>query len=132
MDNVDYLKKRLKFFLYIFAIHSSSRHEKRCQMSVRLFSLFQGSRNQQCSMSIFPIDAMSWLHPLSSRVLCLSYIATLLNFKAFKLASRLLGVTKIIYFKEMYRKTQTNLFTVGLTPAYYLVLRLFHHIGIFT
>ena len=27
------------FFIYIFAIHSSSRHEKRCQMSLRLFSL---------------------------------------------------------------------------------------------
>ena len=27
----------------IFAIHSSSRHEKRCQISVRLFSLFRGS-----------------------------------------------------------------------------------------
>ena len=39
---------REKFFFFdIFAIHSSSRHEKCCQMSVRLFSLFQGSRNQQ-------------------------------------------------------------------------------------
>ena len=36
------------FFFDIFAIHSSNRHEKHCQMSVRLFSLFQGSRNQQC------------------------------------------------------------------------------------
>ena len=35
------------FFLYIFAIHSSSRHEKLCQMSVRLFSLFRGSIYQQ-------------------------------------------------------------------------------------
>ena len=34
-------------FFFIFAIHWSSRHEKCCQMSVRLFSLFQGSRNQQ-------------------------------------------------------------------------------------
>ena len=39
-DNVDYQKKK-SFF--IFAIYSSSRHEKCCQMSVRLFSLFQGS-----------------------------------------------------------------------------------------
>ena len=31
------------FYFFIFAIHLSSRHEKRCQMSVRLFSLFQGS-----------------------------------------------------------------------------------------
>jgi hypothetical protein len=36
------------FFFYIFAIHTSSRHEKRCQMSVRLFSLFRGSIYQQC------------------------------------------------------------------------------------
>jgi hypothetical protein len=38
----------VKFFFFdIFAIHSSSRHEKCCQMSVRLFSLFQGSIYQQ-------------------------------------------------------------------------------------
>ena len=51
-DNVDYLKKPpwKFFFFYIFAIHSSSRYEKRCQMSLRLFSLFQGSRNQQCKV----------------------------------------------------------------------------------
>ena len=36
------------FFFDIFAIHSSSRHEKRCQMSLRLFSLFQGSIYKQC------------------------------------------------------------------------------------
>ena len=36
------------FFFDIFAIHSSSRHEKRCQMSLRLFSLFRGSIYQQC------------------------------------------------------------------------------------
>ena len=36
-----------KFFFDIFAIHSSSRHEKRCQVSVRLFSLFRGSIYQQ-------------------------------------------------------------------------------------
>ena len=36
------------FFFYIFAIHSSSRYEKSCQKSLRLFSLFQGSRNQLC------------------------------------------------------------------------------------
>ena len=35
------------FFFDIFAIHSSSRHEKRCQMSLRLFSLFRGSIYQQ-------------------------------------------------------------------------------------
>ena len=42
---MDYLKKPpwKKFFFDIFAIHSSSRHEKRCQISVRLFSLFPGS-----------------------------------------------------------------------------------------
>ena len=49
-DNVDYLKKPpwKKFFLYIFAIHLSSRYEKRCQMCVRLFCLFYGSKNQGC------------------------------------------------------------------------------------
>ena len=35
------------FFFDIFATHSSSRNEKRCQMSVRLFSLFPGSIYQQ-------------------------------------------------------------------------------------
>ena len=34
-------------YIYIFAIHSSSKHEKYCQMFVRLFCLFQCSRNQQ-------------------------------------------------------------------------------------
>ena len=34
----------------IFAINWSSRHEKRCQMSIRLFSLFRGSIYQQCLM----------------------------------------------------------------------------------
>ena len=49
-DSVDYLKKTLWnfFYIYIFAFHSSSRHEKRCQMRIRLFSLFQDSKNQQC------------------------------------------------------------------------------------
>ena len=49
-ENVDYLKKPpwKKFFFDIFAIHSSSRYEKRCQMLQRLFSLFQGSKNQLC------------------------------------------------------------------------------------
>ena len=37
----------------IFAIHSSSRHEKCCQMSVRLFSPFQGSKNQQCNQQAY-------------------------------------------------------------------------------
>ena len=52
-DNVDYLKKpsRKFFFLHFFVIHSSSRHEKSCQISERLFSLFQCSRNQQCGAS---------------------------------------------------------------------------------
>ena len=39
---------RENFFFYIFAIHSSSRREKHCQMSLRLFSLFWGSIYQQC------------------------------------------------------------------------------------
>ena len=34
MDNVDYLKKPpWNFFLHFFAIPSSSRHEKRCDMN---------------------------------------------------------------------------------------------------
>ena len=32
--------REIFFFLYIFAIHSSSRHKKRCQMSLRLFPYF--------------------------------------------------------------------------------------------
>ena len=34
-----------KLFLHIFAIHSSSRHEKRCRMLEIIFCLFQCSRN---------------------------------------------------------------------------------------
>ena len=41
-------------FFYICAIHSSSRHEKCCQMRLRLFSLFQGSIYQQCNATFFP------------------------------------------------------------------------------
>ena len=48
------------FFLEIFAIQSSSRHEKRCQMCVRLICLFQCSRNQQyichCSLCFWRIN----------------------------------------------------------------------------
>ena len=47
-DNVDYLKKPpwKKNFFDIFVIHLSSRYEKRCRILQRLFSLFQGSKNQ--------------------------------------------------------------------------------------
>ena len=41
MDNVDYLEKPQWFFFDIFALHSSSRHKKCCQMSVRLFPYFK-------------------------------------------------------------------------------------------
>ena len=53
-DNVDYLKKPpwKKFFFDIFAIHLTSRYEKRCQMLQRLFSLFQGSKNQLCALMV--------------------------------------------------------------------------------
>ena len=46
-DKVDFKKKppRFFFFLHFFAIHSSSRHEKCCQMLERVFCLFQCSRN---------------------------------------------------------------------------------------
>ena len=44
-------KSHHDFFIYIFAIHSSCRHEKRCRMSVRFFCLCQCSRNQQCLQS---------------------------------------------------------------------------------
>ena len=65
-ENVDYLKKPpwKNFFFYIFAIHSSSRYEKRCQMLQRLFSLFQGSKNQLCrciaSAFVWRRRAFSW------------------------------------------------------------------------
>ena len=36
------------FFLHFFAIHSSSRHGKRCSMLERIFGLFSCSRNIQC------------------------------------------------------------------------------------
>ena len=50
MDNVDYLKKPpwKKIFFDIFAIHLTSTYEKWCRMLQRLFSLFQGSKNQLC------------------------------------------------------------------------------------
>ena len=38
-------KSHPDFFLHIFAIPSSSRHEKHCQMLVSLFSVFKYSRN---------------------------------------------------------------------------------------
>ena len=44
------------FFFYIFAIHSSSRHEKRCQISLRIFSLFRGSIYQQCQVGKSKMD----------------------------------------------------------------------------
>ena len=40
------------FFLHIFAIRSSSRHEKHCRMLVRLFCLFQCSRKPQCKWKL--------------------------------------------------------------------------------
>ena len=40
---------REKNFFYIFL--QSSRHENHCQMRVRLFCLFHGSKNQQCLQS---------------------------------------------------------------------------------
>ena len=45
-----------KFFFGIFAIHSSSRHEKCCQISVRLFSLFRGSIYQQWSATVVDFE----------------------------------------------------------------------------
>ena len=43
-DKVDF-KKHSDFFLHIFSIHSSSRHEKHCRMPERIFCQFQCSRN---------------------------------------------------------------------------------------
>ena len=54
MNNVDYLKKPSYFFIHIFAIKKSSRHEKRSHILARLFWLFQCSgkpRNSQWSVS---------------------------------------------------------------------------------
>ena len=56
------------FFFNIFAIHSSSRHEKCCQMSVRLFSLFRGSIYQQCTPINLWQDVMCILTACSSTV----------------------------------------------------------------
>ena len=45
------------FFFYIFAIHSSSRHEKHCQMFIRLFAYFNAlktnSDQQETSQKTF-------------------------------------------------------------------------------
>ena len=56
-DNVDYLKKPpwKKNFFDIFAIHLTSRYEKRCQTLQRLFSLFQGSKNQLWGASVWAV-----------------------------------------------------------------------------
>ena len=43
-----------KIFFDIFAIHLTSRYEKRCRMLQRLFSLFQGSKNQLCIWHLCP------------------------------------------------------------------------------
>ena len=39
---------RIFFWIFLQSIYQVCRHEKRCQMCVRLFCLFQCSRNQQC------------------------------------------------------------------------------------
>ena len=60
-DNVDYLKKPpwKKIFFDIFVIHLLSRYEKRCRMLQRLFSLFQGSKNQLCT--VFPYNVYKFV-----------------------------------------------------------------------
>ena len=59
-DNVDYLKKPpwKKFFFDIFVIHLSSRYEKWCRMLQRLFSLFQGSKNQLWYLNVILLFSM--------------------------------------------------------------------------
>ena len=53
MNNVDYLKKPSYFFIHIFAIKKSSRHEKRSHILARLFWLFQCSRNLETHSGVF-------------------------------------------------------------------------------
>ena len=59
-DKVDFKESHCEksFFLHFFAFPSSSRHEKHCQMSLRLFSLFRGCIYQQWAlqMETMPID----------------------------------------------------------------------------
>ena len=64
-DNVDYLKKPpwKNFFFDIFVIHLSSRYEKRCRMLQRLFSLFQGSKNQLCRCNTTPTSQSCSISP---------------------------------------------------------------------
>ena len=51
LDKVDLKKSHNEIFsLNFFAIHSSSRHEKRCQMLERIFCLFQYSKNIRLAM----------------------------------------------------------------------------------
>ena len=76
-NNVDYLKKpSWFFFLHIFAIPSSSRHEKCCRMLVRLFWLFQCSRIPQCKphwpIGKFLVTVM--LHPLIQQGNTITYL----------------------------------------------------------
>ena len=58
-EKVDFKKRPQgkKKFLHIFSIHSSSRHEKLCQMLQRLFWLFQCSKNPRWT-SYKPISSL--------------------------------------------------------------------------
>ena len=68
-DNVDYLKKPpwKKNFFDIFVIHLSSRYENRCRMLQRLFSLFQGYKNQLCFLIISKF--FRWTKPLKTKMM---------------------------------------------------------------
>ena len=60
-DKVDLKKKPpwKKNFLHFFLIPSSSRYEKHCQMSQRIYCLFQCSRNYLCKCMV-PLIIRSW------------------------------------------------------------------------
>ena len=51
--NISFEPPWKNFLFDISAIHSSIRHEKHCQMSLGLFSLFRGSISQQCRACTF-------------------------------------------------------------------------------
>ena len=62
--NVDYLKRpSWKKLLYFFAIHSSSRHEKCCQMLQTLFWVFQYSRNTGWAYYLLDFFSIIWPQP---------------------------------------------------------------------
>ena len=86
------------FFFDIFAIHSSSRHEKRCQMSLRFFSLFRGSIYQQCVL--IQMCANSNVHQFESNHATIKCVPDIWKKSAFSSTARVYGKPLTLNSKE--------------------------------